>query len=173
MPYQLRNVSVLIVESSKAMFDLTKSVLSAFGVGTVISAYDISSAFNIFCRDNPDLVIIDWLQDPYNGLELTRKIRNDAQSPNPFAPIIMMTGYSHEKRVFMARDAGITEFLAKPFTAKSLYRRIEQIIENPRQFVKSSTYFGPERRRRSGAGYRGPDRRLNREENSNNDQQGQ
>jgi DNA-binding response OmpR family regulator len=74
-------------------------------------------------------------------------------------PVILMTGYSQKKRVLMARDSGITEFLVKPFTAKALYQRIEILIEKPRLFVKSNAYFGPDRRRKGDAGYSGKNRR--------------
>jgi len=147
MAYQFNNITVLIVESTHAMFDLTKSVLDTFGVGTIVSAYDNESGFAEFCKHKPDLVILDWLGGPSNGLELTRRIRQDDQSPTPYVPIIMMTGFSQKKRVIMARDSGITEFIVKPFTAHTLYKRIERIIEQPRQFVRSNDFFGPDRRR--------------------------
>ena len=160
MPYQFRNITVLIVESSESMFSLTKSVLLTFGVNQVYSAYTAKDGFETFCRMNPDLVIMDWLEDEHNGLDLTREIRTHRNSPNPFVPIILMTGYSQKKRVLMARDSGITEFIVKPFTAKALYQRIEQLIEKPRLFVKSPTYFGPDRRRKLDGEYTGPERRA-------------
>lgn len=159
MSYQFKNITVLIVESTKAMFDLTKSVLTTFGVNQIYSAYNYDDGFEQFCTLNPDLLIIDWLEDPKNGLELTRKIRQDPQSPNPFTPIILMTGYSQKRRVIAARDSGITEFLVKPFTSKALYQRIEQLIERPRNFVKCETYFGPDRRRKREQDYMGKERR--------------
>lgn len=159
MAYQFKNMKVLIVESTRAMSDLTKSVLMTFGVTDIHTAFDSEDGFKKFCTIEPDLVIIDWLQEPDNGLNLTRHIRSDKRSPNPFTPIILMTGYSQKRRVLQARDSGITEFLVKPFTAKALYQRIEQIIEMPRYFVVSDRYFGPDRRRKRDANYAGPDRR--------------
>ena len=55
----------------------------------------------------------------------------------------MLTGHSEKKRVVVARDAGATEFLAKPISAKALYERILNIVANPRPFVKTKNYFGP------------------------------
>lgn len=141
------------------MFDLTKAVLLTFGVNQIYSAYGFDDGFEKFCTINPDLIIIDWLSEPYNGLELTKKIRTDPKSPNAYVPLILMTGYSQKDKVIRARDAGITEFLVKPFTARSLYQRIEQLIERPRTFVKCDTYFGPDRRRKSETHYSGPERR--------------
>jgi DNA-binding response OmpR family regulator len=71
----------------------------------------------------------------------------------------MLTGHSEKKRVTAARDAGITEFLAKPISAKGLYERIVNVVACPRPFVKTSTYFGPDRRRMTNTNYSGPERR--------------
>ena len=60
---------------------------------------------------------------PMDGLEFTRRVRNDEHSPNPFVPIIMITGHTEKYRVEAARDAGVTEFLAKPITAQNLFIR--------------------------------------------------
>jgi DNA-binding response OmpR family regulator len=86
-------------------------------------------------------------------------IRQPGANANPYVPIIMMTGHSERKRVTAARDAGVTEFLAKPISAKGLHQRILNIVANPRPFIKTKSYFGPDRRRSVNAGYSGPERR--------------
>ncbi len=160
MSYQFKNISVLIVESSRALLGVTKDVLETFGVARVYPAYGAEDGYKKFRDIKPDLIIIDWMDDPMNGIMLTKKIRGSIDSVNPYVPIIMMTGYSQKRRVLMARDSGITEFLVKPYTAKALYQKIEQIIEFPRIFVKSEGYVGPDRRRRrDNSAYTGPERR--------------
>ena len=82
-----------------------------------------------------------------------------------------MTGFSSRLRVEKARDAGITEFLVKPFTSEDLYKRVHQIIEKPRQFVESDGFFGPDRRRRVDDNFKGPakretDKKADKEKNS-------
>ena len=74
-------------------------------------------------------------------------MRNATSSPNPYIPIIMVTGHTERHRVEAARDAGVTEILAKPITAQNLFSRIGEIVDHPRPFVKSVDYFGPDRRR--------------------------
>lgn len=141
MAYQFDRISVLIVEDNQAMLELLKSLLEAYGVGTVITAENGEDGFRLFCSRNPDLVIADWMMRPVDGISLTRRIRNDGKSPNQFVPIVLMTGFSEKRRVFQARDAGITEFLVKPFSARDLYRRLVQIIESPRKFVRSEDFL--------------------------------
>ncbi len=159
MAYQLQKLKILVVEDNWHMRALTKSLLTAFGVGQVDCVSDAESAFKMFKKHKHDLMIVDWLMEPVDGIEFTRRLREDPDSPNPYVPVILMTGYSEKKRIETARDAGITEFLVKPFTSKSLFSRIEHIIERPRQFIRSKKYFGPDRRRIQDDIYDGDERR--------------
>lgn len=159
MSYQLEAIKVLVVEDNQPMLELAKSILGTFGVGMVYTSKNGEDGFRKFCEINPDLVIADWMMKPMDGISLTRRIRNDPASPNQFVPVILMTGFSEKRRVIQARDAGVTEFLVKPFNARDLYRRISQVIERPRQFVRSDDFFGPDRRRKREDVYYGPMRR--------------
>lgn len=159
MSYKFESLKVLVVEDNEPMLELTKSILQTFGVGTLYTAMDGEHGFTIFCKSNPDMVIADWMMQPCDGISLTRRIRNDKRSPNPYVPIILMTGFSEKRRVISARDAGVTEFLVKPFNARDLYRRIVQVIEKPRQFIRAEDFFGPDRRRNRTSAYTGPLRR--------------
>lgn len=159
MVYSLDNVRILVVDDMKPMLDLTKTILNIFGFQHVYTADNGEKAFELVCSKEPDLIITDWIMEPMDGLDLTRKIRNDERSPDPFVPIIMMTGFSSKLRVEAARDAGITEFLVKPYSSEDLYRRVHQIIEKPRQFVEAGDFFGPDRRRRLDTNYDGPGKR--------------
>ena len=164
MSYQLHRISILVVEDNQPMLDITKSLLLTFGVGHVIGASDGEMGFKRFCEYNPDIIIADWMMRPMDGISFTRLVRNDSRSPNPYVPIILMTGFSERRRVVQARDAGVTEFLVKPFNARDLYKRLAQVIERPRQFVRAENFFGPDRRRKRTsdmAPYQGPLRREN------------
>ncbi len=160
MTYNFKNVRILIVESSPELFDLFRAVLKMFTVPerNVDSAYSMEEGFEKFADGNHDMVIIDWMQTPDRGIELAKQIRMSARSPNPFVPIIMTAGSGHAARVMRARDAGVSEYLVKPFTAKNLAKKIERVVEAPRQFVVSDTYVGPDRRVGRG-GYQGAERR--------------
>ena len=60
----------------------------------------------------------------------------------------MLTGHTHIDHVRQARDAGINEFIAKPVSVKTMMTRLVAVIEHPRPFVRTKSYFGPCRRRR-------------------------
>ncbi len=159
MAYNFKDVTILIVDDNYPMLSLLKAMLATFGVGTIITAADGDIAFNKFCKYKPDIVISDWMMKPKDGVDLARSIRTNKASPNPYVPFILMTGFSEEHRVIVARDVGITEFLLKPFNSTDLYKRIVAIVETPRQFVRSENFFGPDRRRRSADDFKGERKR--------------
>lgn len=165
MAYQFHRISVMVVEDNLPMMEITKSLLTAFGISNVICAANGEIAYKRFSQYNPDIVIADWMMKPMDGISLTERIRNSPDSPNPYVPIILMTGFSEKRRVLEARDAGVTEFLVKPFNARDLYKRIAQVIERPRQFVRSDDFFGPDRRRKKLEDYIGLQRRETDEKN--------
>ena len=78
-------------------------------------------------------------------------------------PVVLVTGYSALQRVAEARDAGVTEFLVKPFSANDLAKRIAYVINKPRDYIDSDDYFGPDRRRRMAPDFKGPFRRADDE----------
>lgn len=161
MTYQLHNISVLIVEDMPPMLALVRNILDSFGFTNIQTASDGEEGFKAYKYYRPDLIITDWAMEPTDGLTLTQRIRKDPEDRKKQTPILLMTGFSHKMRVETARDTGVTEFIAKPFTARDLYKRIEEIIERPRQFVDAGSFVGPDRRRKSDKDYQGPLRRAN------------
>jgi DNA-binding response OmpR family regulator len=137
---------------------LVRDILKAFGVGEIRMAREGTAGYEELRRFSADIVIVDWVMQPTNGLEFLDKLRNAVDTPNPYVPTIMLTAFTEIERVKQSRDTGITEFLAKPFTPEKLYGRIVSVIEDQRMYVRSDTYFGPDRRRVSRP-YPGVDRR--------------
>jgi two-component system, chemotaxis family, chemotaxis protein CheY len=133
--------------------------LQALGIGKVYESVDGASGFEELREKRPDFVLTDLSMKPVDGIEFTRRVRLGKDSPNPYLPIIMVTGHTERARVEAARDAGVTEFLAKPITTQSLMLRLVEVVERPRPFIRCKDYFGPDRRRRKAPDYPGPWRR--------------
>jgi two-component system, chemotaxis family, chemotaxis protein CheY len=157
---QLDQLKALVVDDNAHMRSLLRSLLHAIGVTRAFEAMDGGEGFKEFCTRRPDFIITDLSMAPVDGIEFTRMVRHNADSPDPCTPVIMLTGHTERPRVVAARDAGVTEFLAKPITGKSLALHISQITERPRAFVRCSDYFGPDRRRHKDAYFKGPWRRA-------------
>lgn len=148
----------LVIDDNAHMRRILRTLLHGFGSREVYEAEDGAAGLEAFTHYTPDIVITDWAMPSIDGIELTRMIRQP-EGTNAFAAIIMLTGHSEKARVMAARDVGVTEFLAKPISAKGLYQRIMNVVANPRPFIKTETYFGPDRRRTATVNYSGPERR--------------
>jgi two-component system, chemotaxis family, chemotaxis protein CheY len=153
---RLARVHVLVVDDDIEILQLIRSLLSQLGFVHISTATDGAEAINML-KDRKatrlreiDMVITDWNMEPVTGLELVRFIRTSPDCPNPYMPIIMLSGRGEWSDVEKARDAGFSEYVIKPFTAKALCDRIMLCAENPRVFVSSASYKGPSRRRRGG-----------------------
>lgn len=96
----------------------------------------------------PDLIIADLVMAPINGLLLCRWCRSAKETPNRMVPYIMLSGAADQDYVSSARDLGANEFLAKPFSGASIYAKLLEVIDYPRQYVMNQNYFGPDRRRK-------------------------
>jgi CheY-like chemotaxis protein len=151
----------LVVDDNPFMRRIIRTLLHGLGTRDVFEADDGATGLDAFTHNGPDVVLLDWAMPVFNGLELTKMIRETDGPANPYVPIIMITGHGERDRVMLARDAGINEFLAKPISAKALYQRIASVVAHPRPFIKTQTYFGPDRRRNTNPNYAGPERRRN------------
>lgn len=104
---------------------------------------------------DPQLIFVEMSFEKMDGVEFTRKLRR-----SPFAcrqaPVIMVTGSATAARILAARDAGVHEFLRKPFTMKELLRRLEAVTLRQRDWIEAVGYVGPDRRRFNSGDYTGP-----------------
>jgi DNA-binding response OmpR family regulator len=149
----------LVVEDNLHMRRILRALLLGFGSREIHEAENGMAGVEAFNKFTPDIVIIDWAMPQFDGLDFARMIRQPDTNASPFTPIIMLTAHSERRRVTAARDAGVTEFMVKPISAKGLHQRIVTVIANPRRFIRTKTYFGPDRRRNSALKYSGPERR--------------
>ncbi len=148
----------MVVDDNRHMLNLIEAILRGLDIRIVSSKVDAADAFKEMNISAVDLVICDQMMEPLNGIEFTQLLRTSKDSPDRFVPVIMVTGNSDVATVKSARDAGVTEFMVKPVSAKGLYARILEVINNPRPFLRTKYFFGPDRRRHL-ASYDGVERR--------------
>ncbi len=154
----LSDLSILIVDDYPPMRTILRIMLQALGIRDIGEAGDGLAALDEMQGFHADIVIADYRMIPMDGVELTHRIRGGEVGVDPFTPVVMVSGHSDKRRICEARDAGVTEFLVKPISATLLYYRLRVVIENPRPFIRSPDFFGPDRRRRRMA-FEGPERR--------------
>lgn len=156
----LSQIRFLLIDPNALSIELTQDVLAMMGARQIRKCARSDRAIEALRNDPFDIVITEWNTEPMNGLELIEFIRTSPNSPNRLMPILLMTARSEQEYVLQARDRGMTEFLAKPFTVEALHRRLVSIVAYPRPFIDADRYFGPDRRRRREIGYKGPERRA-------------
>jgi CheY-like chemotaxis protein len=157
--YRFDRLRVLVVDDNVHMRKLVTTILQAFGVTQIAEVENADRAWQSLREINPDVIVLDWVMEGMSGIELVRMIRSNPQAPNPFVPVIMLTGHTSMEHVRQARDAGINEFIAKPVSVKTMMSRLVAVIEHPRPYVRTGSFFGPCRRRRNVGDYHGAERR--------------
>jgi two-component system, chemotaxis family, chemotaxis protein CheY len=155
----LSALTVLVVDDNRHMRMLIRSMLRAFDITEVIEAWSSDQAEGLLHGAGIDIMLLDQQIGPLDGLTFTRALRLAEGNPNRMIPIVMMTAHATREMVTAARDAGVTEFLAKPVAPKALALRLWSIITKPRPFVRAGAFFGPCRRRHAET-WQGEERRL-------------
>ena len=156
----LGSLRLLVVDDNMHMRTIVLSLVQGLGVHEVRQAAEGGAGLRLLQQAPADIALVDLNMAPVDGVAFTREVRNSPDSRDVYLPVIMMTGQAERGRVEEARDAGVTEFLLKPLTLRSLVDRLEAVIHRPRPFVRTAAYFGPCRRRRADASFRGPLRRA-------------
>ena len=157
--YDFSRLSVLVVEDSRFMRSLLVTTLRALGVERVMTAENGEDAIQVMApaaalgeslvgRTGVDLILSDFVMPVVDGAMLLRWVRLAKKSPDRFLPFVMISAAADRDVLFDCRDAGVDEFVAKPFSADSLALRITAVVENPRPYIYCPNYFGPDRRRR-------------------------
>jgi CheY-like chemotaxis protein len=153
--YDFSRLGVFLVEDNGYIRRTIEELLRYYEFGRVGTAKTGEEAIDYMKKLSssgvntpPDIIISDLVMAPINGLLFLRWARTAKESANRMVPFIMLSGAADTAYVNSARDLGCTEFLAKPFSAQSIYKHLIKVIEQPRQFVTTAKYFGPDRRRR-------------------------
>jgi DNA-binding response OmpR family regulator len=158
----LEKISFVVADKNKNIRQLLNQFLATFGAKKVVNVVSGQEVLDELTIWYPDVIITGWNMDKMDGVEMTKRIRAMHGHHIQLIPILMISERTELEDIIEARDAGINEFLAKPFSADGFYARLRSIIEHPRIFVKTENFMGPCRRRRAGDSYVGKERRSNR-----------
>lgn len=122
------NMPILIVDDYKTMLRIIRNLLKQLGFDNVDEATDGSAALQRL-RDKPySLVISDWNMEPMSGLQLLKEVRADSRLKD--MPFIMITAESKSENVVAAKQAGVTNYIVKPFNAATLKTKLSAVIGN-------------------------------------------
>lgn len=139
-------LSFLIVDDSAHMRVILRTILMGFGCRRIFEAEDGADGLDKLSSFGPDICVIDWEMPVLNGPEMIRFVRNPDSFRYAYVPIILLTAHTERRKMLQAKSFGVNEVLRKPVSPKALYTRVASIVLNPRPFVRTPTYFGPEPR---------------------------
>ncbi len=121
------STGVLIVDDYKTMLRIVRNLLKQINFHNVDEASDGSEALVKLRAGDYGLVISDWNMAPMTGLELLHEVRADARLRA--TPFIMITAESKTENVIAAKQAGVSNYIVKPFNAETLQSKIEKVLD--------------------------------------------
>lgn len=122
------SMPILIVDDYKTMLRIIRNLLKQLGFENVDEATDGSMALQKLRQKQYELVISDWNMEPMSGLQLLKEVRADAKLKD--VPFIMVTAESKKENVVAARQAGVTNYIVKPFNAATLKTKLVAVLGN-------------------------------------------
>ena len=123
-----KNMSILIVDDYKTMLRIIRNLLKQLGFNNVDEAIDGSSALTKLRDKEFHLVISDWNMEPMSGLQLLKEVRADVKLKD--IPFIMITAESKSENVIAAKEAGVSNYIVKPFNAATLKGKLTTVLGN-------------------------------------------
>lgn len=137
----------LILDENPRSGALIKEALISIGIRPVKIISDIELAKACVLSEKLEMIILEIKLKNESTLDLVNWLRK-INNKNRTVPIIALTGSATKELVTTARDKGVSEFLLKPFTTATLSATIMASLRNPRNFIISRNYSGPDRRRK-------------------------
>jgi two-component system chemotaxis response regulator CheY len=119
-------MNILIVDDYKTMLRIIRNLLRQLGFVNIEEATDGSMALQMLRGGNFGLVISDWNMEPMTGLQLLREVRADAKLKG--TPFIMVTAESKSENVIAAKEAGVSNYIVKPFNAETLQAKMVSVL---------------------------------------------
>lgn len=156
----IRNATILVLDDNEGTRRLVRLLLRDLGVRQVLLVASVDEAFANLMVHNVDAIFTDWELDGETGLQLLQRVRNSGDGRIRRLPVVVMTAHAESWRVASARDAGASEFLAKPLSPAQVSAKLRAVLLHGRAFINNDAYSGPDRRR-SQRPFFGPERRWN------------
>lgn len=154
---------VVIVDPNTAPARLLSDLLKSIGAREVAIEVSEDRALHLVQEMEPGLILTERSGAHLDGERFVRRLRK-SNLESRASPVIMVTAEATATSIMGARDAGVHEFLRKPFTSNDLFRRVENIALKPRDWIEGMTYIGPDRRRFNSGDYSGPLKRKQDQE---------
>lgn len=142
----ISGLTFLLVDPNPHSSAIIHGILRGFGANRIIEARTAADAIQSLNDQKIDMMMVEPNLEGGKGLSFIRAIRQDPNNPFRAIPILVVTGDTRPSVIKAARDCGAHMVIAKPMSPASLYERLTWVAFNPRTFIETKTYFGPDRR---------------------------
>jgi CheY-like chemotaxis protein len=149
---------VLVIDPSADAARMLGDLMKEMGARQIATAGRTDRALALVQQFDPHLIVTELTGPDLDGLEFTRQLRRSRLAAR-MVPVIVVTAEATAASILGARNAGMHEFLRKPYTAGDLYRRVETVILKPRPWIEAQAYVGPDRRRFNSGEFSGAKKR--------------
>ncbi len=122
-----QNMRVLVVDDFATMRKIEKNILGQLGIKNVDEADDGSTALPKLKSTKYDVVLLDWNMPNMTGLELLKAMRAEEGLKN--VPVIMVTAEALKDNVVAAAQAGVNDYVVKPFNASTLEEKLKKVLK--------------------------------------------
>jgi two-component system chemotaxis response regulator CheY len=120
------SMNVLIVDDYKTMLRILRNLLKQLKFDNIVDATDGSMALEVLRSQDIGLVVSDWNMEPMTGIQLLREVRADDKLKH--LPFIMITAESKSENVIAAKEAGVSNYIVKPFNAETLKSKLVSVL---------------------------------------------
>lgn len=121
------NLKVLIIDDFATMRKIERNILGQLGIRNVDEADDGTTALPKIQQNQYDVILLDWNMPQMSGLEVLKAVRSDPNTKN--IPIIMVTAEALKDNIVAAAQAGVSDYVVKPFTAAVLEEKLQKVLK--------------------------------------------
>jgi two-component system chemotaxis response regulator CheY len=126
MSLNFSNMTILIVDDQNTMLRIIRNMLQQLGVRTIHDTTSGETAIEMSQQTAYDLIISDWNMEPVSGLEFLKAVR--ASERTKHTPFIMVTAENKVENIVIAKQAGVNNYVVKPFSQDTLRAKIEHVF---------------------------------------------
>jgi two-component system chemotaxis response regulator CheY len=121
-----KNMPIIIVDDYKTMLRIVRGLLNQLGFNNIDEATDGAVAWDMIQKKPYGLIISDWNMEPMSGFELLKKVRTNEKTMQ--LPFIMVTAESKTENIIAAKQAGVSNYIVKPFNAETLKQKMQAVF---------------------------------------------
>lgn len=157
---EFKYARVLVASGKSHVVQVMRHVLAIAGVQEISVAVTAQAALDMLASNRFNAVFCDMSCAELDGKSFAHVVRRHATVLNPMVPLFLVCAGPRFRDVELARDTGYSDVLCRPVSAATVMRKLRQVMETPRSFIASSSFFGPDRRSKQRPAFRGKERRT-------------